>query len=95
MRRSAITCDIHHLVEDRLECHRVTAAAAGLEEITIAMPLPLIVSHRVITVIPCKNDLKLFEFNSFSFFRVALSFLNFADHSVVHGALFLSKLGGK
>jgi hypothetical protein len=72
----------------------VTAQAAGLEEIASAMPMPFIVGHSVVTVVPGENYMELLEYDPIPFLCVTLGFLNFADHSGVHNALFLS-IGGE
>jgi hypothetical protein len=73
--------NVHHLIKDRFKRHGMTAEAAGLEEIASTMPLPFIVGHVVIAVIPGKNHIELFEYDPVSFLSVTLGFLNFADHS--------------
>jgi hypothetical protein len=48
----------------------------------------------VVAVVSGENHIELFEYDPVSFRCVTLGFLNFADHSGVHNALFLS-IGGE
>jgi hypothetical protein len=82
--------DFDHAVQDRLKGHRMAAPATSLEKIAGTLPIALKISHGVKVIRPFKGDLELIEFDPVAFLGIAFGLFDFADHSVVHSALFLS-----
>jgi hypothetical protein len=76
--------DDEHVLEQDLERHGMTTALVGKEKLTVALENPIVEFNIMGVVIAIKGKLELFKLKTVSFFSIALGFLNFADHSIVH-----------
>jgi hypothetical protein len=68
----------------------VTTAAARLEEITITLPISPIVSNDMWIVISIHGNAKGGELKAIFLLGIALGFIQFANHAIIHFYLLLS-----
>lgn len=83
------------LFKKHFEGYGVAAAAAGVEEIAIALPFPVVVAHGVRVILAADRDGEAFKLEPFGLLSVPLGFLDLANHAIVHcvKSPFVSLLG--
>jgi hypothetical protein len=72
------------LDQNPLQRHSVAAALSGLEKITIAGPLSMLIRNLVGVVLPLEGYRKRVDRDPFPFGSVLFRFLNFSYHPGIH-----------
>jgi hypothetical protein len=77
--------DRYHAFENHFKSHGMAAAASSLEELAVAVPFAIFIADRMWIIFAVERHLEIVEMNSVAFLGIALGFLDFANHAIVHG----------